>query len=102
MCGTMFPNSVIAFALGLYYVAVWGRSLVNYGSEDVLILSWGKEQYLFAWAEVLLLLGVVGAIKVLLLALFLCQQEVVNSLHVGQGRRFTWVLEGPVVQYLLG
>ena len=42
----VLPGPAVAFALGLYDVNVWGRSLVSYGSGDVLILCWGEEQYL--------------------------------------------------------
>ena len=45
----VFPGSVVTFALGLYDVAAWGRSLVDDGSGDVLILCWGQEQHFLAW-----------------------------------------------------
>ena len=47
----VFSGSAIAFALGLYDRAAWGRGLVNYRCGDVLILCWGEEQYLLAWVE---------------------------------------------------
>ena len=96
----MLPGPATAFVLGLYDVAMQGRSLVDYASRNVLILCWGEEQYLLAWAEMLLLSGIMNLIKILFLALLLCQQEVADSLHVDWGRRLAGVLEGPVVQDL--
>ena len=98
----MLPGPAIAFALGLYDVAAWGGGLVNFGSRDVVLHCWREEQYLLAWAELLLLSGIMGSIEILFLALLLCQQEVADSIHVNGGRRFSRVLEGPVVQDLLG
>ena len=65
----------IVFTLGLYVATLQGRSSVGDGSGDVLILCWGEEQYLLGWVCKLLLFGIVGMVKVLLLSLFLCQQK---------------------------
>ena len=40
----MLPGSVIAFALGLHKVTVWGGSLVSNGARDIFICHWGKKQ----------------------------------------------------------
>ena len=45
----------------------------------------------------MLLLGIVGKVKVLLLTLFLCQQEFLNMLYVNRGWRLAGALEGPVM-----
>ena len=37
----VLPGPVILLALGLYVVTVWGRSSVDDGSGNVLILYWG-------------------------------------------------------------
>ena len=39
----MFPGSMVMFALGLYDVAAWCSSLVDYGPGDVLIIDQGSE-----------------------------------------------------------
>ena len=44
----VLPGLAVSFALGLCIVTVWGRSSVNDGSRDVLILCRGEEQYLLA------------------------------------------------------
>ena len=41
----MLPGHAVRFALGLYDVAAWGRSLVDDDSGDVFILCWGQEQH---------------------------------------------------------
>ena len=98
----VLPGPAIVFALGLYDVAAQGGSLVDYESGDVLILCWGEKQYLLAWVEMLQLSGTMGSVEILFLALFLCQQEVVDSLHADGERRLAKVQEGPVVQDLPG
>ena len=44
----MLSCPVLLFALGLYVVTAWGRSLENYGAWDVLIFSGGQEQHFLA------------------------------------------------------
>ena len=41
----VLPGPAVTFALGLYDIAAWGRSLVDDGSGDVFILCWGQEQH---------------------------------------------------------
>ena len=86
---SMFPDSMVAFALGFYDVAVQCSSLVDHGPQDVLIFAWVPEKHFLPWAQLLEPTGAMGSIKLCFFRLLPGEEVVPHTLHVNRCTCFT-------------